>query len=171
MFWAFWDMNSRFPFPGEFSGAGQNGSYLLRRGDWYREQSNRPYLQGPGNRRSLHCNALLRSIPAQMAGCPTSRSFFARCGIPQASPSSLLRHPQLPSGCPMFAPALPGFPTTRHLPRPRMRLSLKESRRNLLNATNLDRKSGIRGPKTMGEAHQSLSFRTLPFVPWGRNQA
>jgi hypothetical protein len=33
-----------------------------------------------------------------------------------------------------------------------MRLSLKESRMNLLNATNLDRKSGIRGPKTMGEA-------------------
>jgi hypothetical protein len=35
----------------------------------------------------------------------------------------------------------------------------------LLNATNLDRKSGIRGPKTMGEAHHSLSFRTLPFFP------
>ena len=33
-----------------------------------------------------------------------------------------------------------------------------------LNATNLDRKSGIRGPKTMGEAHQSLSFRTTPSV-------
>ena len=29
-----------------------------------------------------------------------------------------------------------------------MRLSLKESRMKLLNATNLDRKSGIRGPKT-----------------------
>jgi len=45
-----------------------------------------------------------------------------------------------------------------------MRLSLKESRIKLLNATNLDRKSGIRGPKTMGEAHQSLSFRTTPSV-------
>jgi hypothetical protein len=33
-----------------------------------------------------------------------------------------------------------------------MRLSLKESRTKVLNATNLDRKSGIRGPKTMGEA-------------------
>jgi hypothetical protein len=32
-----------------------------------------------------------------------------------------------------------------------MRLSLKESRMVLLNATNLDRKSGIRGPKTMGD--------------------
>jgi hypothetical protein len=28
------------------------------------------------------------SIPAPKAGCPTSRSFFARCGIPRASPSS-----------------------------------------------------------------------------------
>jgi hypothetical protein len=36
-----------------------------------------------------------------------------------------------------------------------MRLSLKESRMKLLNATTLDRKSGIRGPKTMGEALQS----------------
>jgi hypothetical protein len=40
-----------------------------------------------------------------------------------------------------------------------MRLSLKESRTKLLNATNLDRKSGIRGPKTMGEALQSFSSR------------
>ena len=55
-------------------------------------------------------------------------------------------------GCPMFAPALPGFPTTQRKPRPRVRLSLKESRMNLLNATNLDRKSGIRGPKTTGKA-------------------
>src|SRR6201996_9408820 len=45
-----------------------------------------------------------------------------------------------------------------------MRLSPKESRMVSLNATNLDRKSGIRGPKTMGEAHQSLSFRTTPSV-------
>jgi hypothetical protein len=37
-----------------------------------------------------------------------------------------------------------------------MRLSLKESRIKLLNATNLDRKSGIRGPKKMGEAPQQL---------------
>jgi hypothetical protein len=40
-----------------------------------------------------------------------------------------------------------------------MRLSLKESRMKLLNATNLDRKSGIRGPKKMGEAQPEL------FVP------
>jgi hypothetical protein len=37
-----------------------------------------------------------------------------------------------------------------------MRLSLKESRMKLLNATNLDRKSGIRGPKTTGEAHRKF---------------
>jgi hypothetical protein len=40
-----------------------------------------------------------------------------------------------------------------------MRLSLKESRMKLLNTANLDRKSGIRGPKMMGEA------RPQPFVP------
>src|SRR5271170_564074 len=33
-----------------------------------------------------------------------------------------------------------------------MRLSLKESRTKLLNATTLDRKSGIRGPKMMGRS-------------------
>jgi hypothetical protein len=38
-----------------------------------------------------------------------------------------------------------------------MRLSLKESRTTLPNVTNLDRKSGMRGPKTMGEAHHSSS--------------
>jgi len=37
-----------------------------------------------------------------------------------------------------------------------MRLSLKESRMKLLNAPDPDRKSGIRGPKTMGEALESL---------------
>jgi len=45
-----------------------------------------------------------------------------------------------------------------------MRLSLKESRMKLLNATDPDRKSGIRGTKTMGEAHHSSSFRTQPVV-------
>jgi hypothetical protein len=38
---------------------------------------------------------------------------------------------------------------------------LKESRMKLINATKVDRKSGIRGPKTMGEALNSLSSRTL----------
>jgi hypothetical protein len=52
----------------------------------------------------------------------------------------------------MFASALPGFPIYQHLRRQRVRLSLKESRMKMLNVTNLDRKSGIRGPKTMGEA-------------------
>jgi hypothetical protein len=37
-----------------------------------------------------------------------------------------------------------------------MRLSLKESRMKLLNANNLDRKSGIRGPKTMGRSPSTL---------------
>jgi hypothetical protein len=40
-----------------------------------------------------------------------------------------------------------------------MGLSLKESPMKVLTATNLDRKSGILGPKTMGEAPPQ------PFVP------
>jgi hypothetical protein len=35
----------------------------------------------------------------------------------------------------------------------------------LLNATNLDRKSGIRGPKTMGEAQRKHYLQTHYFVP------
>jgi hypothetical protein len=45
-------------------------------------------------------NAYLGSIPATIAGCPTSRSFFARCGIPQAFPSSAPRSPQIYRGAP-----------------------------------------------------------------------
>ena len=81
-------------------------------------------------------------------------------------------HATTPSGCPMFAPALPGFPTTQHQPRPRVRLSLKESRMKLLNATNLDRKSGIRGPKTTGRSPikalsvlQPTGQRRVPHTP------
>jgi hypothetical protein len=44
------------------------------------------------------------------------------------------------------------IPTNQHQPRQRLRLSLKGSRTNSLNAIALDRNSGIRGPKTMGEA-------------------
>jgi hypothetical protein len=40
-----------------------------------------------------------------------------------------------------------------------MRLSVKESRMKLLNATN--RKSGIRGPKMMGEALRQLLVRAV----------
>jgi hypothetical protein len=46
-----------------------------------------------------------------------------------------------------------------------MRLSLKESRMQLLNATNLDRKSGIRGPKTMGEAQPQPLVKNFPLSP------
>jgi hypothetical protein len=55
-----------------------------------------------------------------------SRSFFARCGIPQASPSTLSR----------------GDGSTRVL---KVRPS-------------------VPGPKTMGEAHHSLSFRIVPSI-------
>ena len=66
-------------------------------------------------------------------------------------------------GCPMFAPALPGFPATQYSPRSGMRLSPKESRMYLPNPTKLDRKSGIRGWEKMGGALRQLSshYRAL----------
>jgi hypothetical protein len=51
------------------------------------------------SRRRLAWSELLGSIPAAKAGCPTSRSFFARCGIPQASLSSRYGLTDL-HGCP-----------------------------------------------------------------------
>jgi hypothetical protein len=128
----------------------------------------------------------LESIPATTAGCPISRSLFARPEFParrseqgsvcaflqekahevsrsRASPQEIgdvghrrsslkpLAAPRIRTGALRSHPALPGLPTTQHSSRPRMRLSLKESRTKLLNATNLDRKSGIRGPKTLGD--------------------
>jgi hypothetical protein len=79
-----------------------------------------------------------------------SRSFFARCGIPQVSPSSLLRVSQLHTGAPRSHQRCPDF-----LPRSTSRDRVC----GFLNATNLDRKSSVRGTKTMGEAPQP------PFVP------
>jgi hypothetical protein len=45
--------------------------------------------------------------PQPIAGCPTSRSFFARCGTPQASPQACCGPTDL-HGCPTFAPAYVG---------------------------------------------------------------
>jgi hypothetical protein len=39
--------------------------------------------------------------------------------------------------------SVPGFPATPHKTRPRVRLSLKESRMKFASATQLDRKSGV----------------------------
>ena len=46
----------------------------------------------------------------------------------------------------MFAPALPGFPTRKLCDDHMCGFLFKESRMRWLNVTNLDRKSGIRGP-------------------------
>jgi hypothetical protein len=78
-----------------------------------------------------------------------SRSFFARCGIPQASPSSLCRAPHTHTG----APRLPertwaekdGRPQISYfalLARATCAALLKESRMKSINATGLHRKSG-----------------------------
>ena len=56
---------------------------------------------------------------------------------------------------------VPGFPDTQHQTRPRVRLSFKESRMEFDNATNLNRKSGVRGKKKTGAAHHC-------FLPYGR---
>jgi len=53
-----------------------------------------------------------------------------------------------PVGVPHVRTGVARIPTTQYQRQPRVRLSLKESRMKSLNATNLDRKSGIRGPKT-----------------------
>jgi hypothetical protein len=67
------------------------------------ELSSRPErseVEGPAVCYSLghNCPTGLGSISAAIAGCPTSRSFVARCGIPQAYPSNLSRTPQLHTG-------------------------------------------------------------------------
>jgi hypothetical protein len=80
-----------------------------------------------------------------------SRSFFARCGIPRPSPSSLSRADRS-KRVPYVRTSVARISYYATLAMTRMRLSLKESRTKLFNATSLDRKSGIRGPKTMGEA-------------------
>ena len=50
------------------------------------------------------------SIPPAIAGCPTSRWFFARCGIPQAYPSNKLRATENArrDGTTRLRPRLPG---------------------------------------------------------------
>jgi hypothetical protein len=102
-------------------------------------------------------------IPAPIAGCPTSRSFFARCGIPQGSPSSLLWTPQLRRGAPGCShqrtwaenDGRPQISYVALLARATCAALLKESRMKSINATGLHRKSG-------GEALHRFSLRTLP---------
>jgi GTPase len=53
---------------------------------------------------------------------------------------------------PHVRPSVPGFPVRQHQTEPRVRVSFKESRMESDNATNLDRKSGVRGTKKTGEA-------------------
>jgi hypothetical protein len=56
---------------------------------------------------------------------------------------------------------VPGFPVTQLQTGPRVRISFKESRMEFDNATNLNRKSGVRGKKKTGAA-------TIAFLPRGR---
>ena len=120
----------------------------------------------PVSRLSVEVTRFWGSTPATVAGCPTSRSFFARCGIPQASPSSLLgRHNSV--GVPHVRTSVRGpkrWATPDFLLRAAAGATcaalLKESRMKSINATGLHRKSG-------GKPHHSLSFRTPPFVHMG----
>jgi hypothetical protein len=88
--------------------------------------------------------------PPQSPGAPYLPG-FGRCGIPQVSPSSPSRADRSVR-VPHVRNSVPRISCYALLATTRMRLSLKESRMKLRKATNLDRKSGIRGPKTMGEA-------------------
>jgi hypothetical protein len=61
-----------------------------------------------------------------------------------------------------FGPRIPDFLSRSVAVGNFMRLSLRESRMSLLNAATLDRKSGIRGPKKMGEAQSKVYLFPLP---------
>ena len=73
------------------------------------------------------------SVGESAAACFPSTRVFRPTQLCRGAPFSHKRGPDF---------LLAALATTR------MRLSPKESRMNLLNVTNLDRKSGIRGPKT-----------------------
>ena len=85
--------------------------------------------------------------------------FFARCGIPQIFPSSLMRSPQLCRGAPCSHQRTwaenDGRPQISYfalLARATCAALLKESRMKSINATGLHRKSG-------GKPHQSFLSR------------
>jgi hypothetical protein len=84
--------------------------------------------------------------PPQKPGAPYLPG-FGRCGIPQVSPTSpsradrSTRVPYVRTSVARIS-CYAGLATTTHA--------------KVRNANNSDRKSGIRGPKTMGEAHQKL---------------
>jgi hypothetical protein len=56
--------------------------------------------------------------------------------------------------------SVPGFPATQHWTRQRVRLSLKERRMMLANATNFYRKSGV---AQWRDLRFSFGFRSSPF--------
>jgi hypothetical protein len=119
---------------------------------------------GQKNPQVLPYNRLLGSIPAPWPGAPHLARFSRDVGFRRPPPQACCgTHNSV--GVPHVRTSVARISYSQHWPRQRMRLSLKESRMKLLNATNLDRKSGIREPKTMGEALNSLSYRTLRFVP------
>jgi hypothetical protein len=87
------------------------------------------------------------SVPITIAGCPISRSFFARCGIPRtflldSLPRSNLDRSNHPQICHPDR-SEPGFPATRHSPTSTCAACFKESRMKFANATNINRKSGV----------------------------
>jgi hypothetical protein len=88
-----------------------------------------------------------------------SRSFFARCGIPQVSPSSLCRAPQIHTGAHVRTwrtwaenDGRPRFPTSPHSPGPRMRFHLRKP--HDVNERHSSRQ------EIRGKPHHSLPFRT-----------
>jgi hypothetical protein len=91
--------------------------------------------------------AAFRLYPRHNGRVPHISLVFREMWDTAAVPLKPLADSTTPHGCPTFAPALPGFRTSQFQRQPRVR-------------ANLDRKSGLRGTKKMGEAHHSLSFRT-----------
>jgi hypothetical protein len=114
--------------------------------------------------------------PPQIKGCPISRSFFARCGIPQLYTQNLSSPPRA-SGQHQWYPTsrekrarygAPGFVAVRktsmvasfHAPAGRRSRwsTVRESRMKFAYAPNLDRKSG-------GAEWRDLQFSPLAAEP------
>ena len=127
---------------------------------WKCFSTERSAVEGPAvslaHERGFPCTGTRISAlsPPQKPGAPYLPG-FGRCGIPQVSPSSpsradrSTRVPYVRTSVARIS-CYAGLATTTHA------AFLKESRTKVRNANDFDRKSGIRGPKTTGEAHQKL---------------
>jgi hypothetical protein len=91
------------------------------------------------------------------------RSFLARCGIPQVSPSSLSRVLQLRTGAPCSHQRCPDFLLRRTSHDHACGFLLKKVARRCSTPPTSTGNPGYVGRKRWAKPHHSLSFRTHPF--------